>query len=216
MRVLQVEDNATTAKSIELMLKAQGHACETVGCGEDALRRVRERDYDLVLLDIMLPDIDGYEVLKRFVDWDIQTPVLIQSGLIGDDKDSAALGMIDSLAKPYGSKELQQRIAAIAERQERADAATDEPASANEGSAGERRGAQRTRTIKSGMIAYHQNTCDMECLILSLSDAGAALQPQDMLNLPDSFVLKIKDSSVHECQVCWRHANKMGVKFADA
>ncbi len=231
MRVLQVEDSATTAKSIELMLKAQGHACETVGCGEDALRRVRERDYDLILLDIMLPDIDGYEVLKRLADWDIQTPVLIQSGLIGNDKDRAALGMIDSLAKPYGSKELQQRIAAITAREARDDDAIYKPAaakeaaakealakeaSAKEGSASERRGVQRTRTIKSGMIAYHQNTCDMECLILSLSDGGAALQPQDMLNLPDSFILKVKDGAVHECQVCWRHANKMGVKFADA
>lgn len=216
MRVLQVEDSATAAKSIELMLKAQGHACETVTCGEDALRRVRERDYDLILLDIMLPDIDGYEVLKRLADWDIQTPVLIQSGLIGNDKDRAALGMVDSLAKPYGSKELQQSIAAIAERQERAAGKADEAGPSAVSSAGERRGAQRTRTIKSGMIAYHQNTCDMECLILSLSDAGAALQPQDMLNLPDSFVLKIKDGTVHECQVCWRHANKMGVKFADA
>jgi DNA-binding response OmpR family regulator len=216
MRVLQVEDSATTAKSIELMLKAQGHACETVGCGEEALRRVRERDYDLILLDIMLPDIDGYEVLKRLAEWDIQTPVLIQSGLIGNDKDRAALGMIDSLAKPYGSKELQQRIAAITERQEHANEKVDEAGPSDADPAGERRGAQRTRTIKSGMIAYHQNTCDMDCLVLSLSDGGAALQPRDMLNLPDSFVLKIKDGSVHECQVCWRHANKMGVKFADA
>ena len=216
MRVLQVEDSETTAKSIELMLKAQGHACETVGCGEEALRRVRERDYDLILLDIMLPDIDGYEVLKRLADWDIQTPVLIQSGLIGNDKDCAALGMIDSLAKPYGSKELQQRIAAITEREERAAKKTDEAGPSDVGSAGERRGAQRTRTIKSGMIAYHQSTCDMGCLVLSLSEDGAALQPQDMLNLPDNFVLKIKDGSLHECQVCWRHANKMGVKFADA
>jgi hypothetical protein len=56
----------------------------------------------------------------------------------------------------------------------------------------------------------------MECLILSLSDAGAALQPQDMIGLPDSFVLKIKDGATHRCRVCWRHANKMGVKFAEA
>lgn len=219
MRVLQVEDNATTAKSVELMLKAQGHACETAGCGEEALRLVREKDYDLILLDIMLPDIDGYEVLKRIVGWDIQTPVLIQSGLVGDDKDRAALGMVDSLAKPYGSKELQQRIKAIAERQSYADGADGAgpgTGGAKGKSAGDRRGTHRTRTIKSGMIVYNQSKCDMECLVVSLSDDGAALQPQDMLNLPDSFVLKIKDGAVHDCQVCWRHANKMGVRFADA
>ena len=65
MRVLQVEDNMTTAKSVELMLKAQGHACETAKSGQEALRLVEEKDYDLILLDIMLPDIDGYEFLKR-------------------------------------------------------------------------------------------------------------------------------------------------------
>ena len=216
MRVLQVEDNATTAKSVELMLRAQGHACETAGCGEEALRLVREKDYDLILLDIMLPDIDGYEVLKRIVGWDIQTPVLIQSGLVGDDKDRAALGMVDSLAKPFGSKELQQRIAAITERQNQSNGDAVKPGETRQKSASDRRGTQRTRTIKGGMIVYNRNQCDMECLVLSLSDDGAALQPRDMLNLPDAFVLRIKDGAVHQCQVCWRHANKMGVKFVDA
>ncbi len=56
----------------------------------------------------------------------------------------------------------------------------------------------------------------MDCLVLSLSDDGAALQPLDSLNIPDAFVLKIKDGAVHECQVCWRHADKLGVRFADA
>ena len=50
MRVLQVEDNMTTAKSVELMLKAQGHACETARSGQEALRLVEEKDYDLILL----------------------------------------------------------------------------------------------------------------------------------------------------------------------
>jgi len=216
MRVLQVEDNATTAKSVEFMLKAQGHACETASTGEEALRLVQEKDYDLILLDIMLPDIDGYEVLKSFSRSQVQTPVLIQSGLVGDDKDRGALGMVDSLVKPYGSKELQQRIEAIAERAIASQDEVDKTESAPSKADSDRRGAQRSRTIKSGMIAYNGAKCDMDCLVLSLSDDGAALQPQDMLNLPDSFILRIKDGSVHECQVCWRHANKMGVRFAAA
>jgi DNA-binding response OmpR family regulator len=216
MRVLQVEDDATAAKSVELMLRAQGHACETAGCGEEALRLVREKQYDLILLDIMLPDIDGYEVLKRIQGWGIETPVMIQSGLVGNDKDRGALGVVDSLTKPYGSRELQQRIEAITSRA----AAASEDAGTTDGakpeSDGERRGARRTRTIKSGLIVYNQNQCDMDCLVLSLSDDGAALQPLDSLDIPDSFVLKIKDGSVFECQVCWRHANKLGVRFAAA
>lgn len=216
MRVLQVEDNGTTARSVEQMLKAQGHACETADCGEDALRLVREKDYDLILLDVMLPDIDGYEVLKRIQGWGIETPVMIQSGLVGNDKDRAALGMADSLVKPYGSKELKQRIDAIAEREAPAEEETGEAPGDRPRSNGDRRGSLRTRTIKSGLIVFHQNQCDMDCLVLSLSDDGAALQPTDSLNIPDNFVLKIKDGTVHQCRVCWRHGNKLGVRFADA
>jgi DNA-binding response OmpR family regulator len=216
MRVLQVEDDATAAKSVELMLRAQGHACETAGCGEEALRLVREKQYDLILLDIMLPDIDGYEVLKRIQGWGIETPVMIQSGLVGNDKDRGALGVVDSLTKPYGSRELQQRIEAITSREAAASEDAGKTGNAKPESDGERRGAQRTRTIKSGLIAYNRNQCDMDCLVLSLSDDGAALQPLDSLNIPDAFVLKIKDGAVHECQVCWRHADKLGVRFTDA
>lgn len=216
MRVLQVEDNWTTAKSVEQMLKAQGHVCETADCGEDALRMVQEKDFDLILLDVMLPDIDGYEVLKRIQGWGIDTPVMIQSGLVGNDKDRAALGMADSLAKPYGSEELKQRIDSIAERETATGDESEQSGDAQTRSNGDRRGALRARTIKSGMIVFHQNQCDMECLVLSLSDVGAALQPQDTLNIPDNFVLKIKDGTVHQCQVCWRHGNKLGVRFADA
>ena len=55
----------------------------------------------------------------------------------------------------------------------------------------------------------------MDCLVLSLSDDGAALQPLDTLNIPDSFVLQIKDGSVYRCEVCWRHGNKLGVRFVN-
>ena len=216
MRVLQVEDDATAAKSVELMLRAQGHACETADCGEEALRLVQEKDYDLILLDIMLPDIDGYEVLKRIQGWGIETPVMIQSGLVGNDADRGAFGMADSLAKPYGSKELQQRIEALTSREAVAGEDAGKTGNGKTESDGERRDTRRTRTIKSGLIAFNQNQCDMDCLVLSLSDDGAALQPLDCLNIPDAFVLKIKDGSVHECQVCWRHGNKLGVRFVDA
>ena len=201
MRVLQVEDNATTAKSVELMLKAQGHACETADCGEDALRLVREKDYDLILLDVMLPDIDGYEVLKRIQGWGIETPVLIQSGLVGDDGECGALGMVDSLAKPYGSAELQQRIEAITGRGAATGTAAGKTGGPKSNSEDERRGTQRARTSKSGLIAYNSSQCDMDCLVLSLSDDGAALQPLDTLNIPDAFVLKIRDGTVHPCRL---------------
>ena len=214
MRVLQVEDNTSTARSVELMLKAQGHACETADCGEDALRLVQENSYDLILLDVMLPDIDGYEVLKRIQGWGVDTPVLIQSGLVDDEVERGALGMVDSLAKPFDAATLQKRIEAIVGRDQANKAGEDNAIKVD--AKPDRRGVQRARTIKSGLIAYNLSQCDMDCLVLSLSDTGAALQPLDTLNIPDDFILKIKDGAVHKCQVCWRHGNKIGVRFIDA
>jgi DNA-binding response OmpR family regulator len=160
--------------------------------------------------------MDGYEILKRIQGWGIETPVMIQSGLVGNDRDRAALGMADSLVKPVASQDLKDRIEAIAGRESEAGADSGTAGDAQTRSNGDRRSALRARTIKSGLIVFHQNQCDMDCLVLSLSDDGAALQPTDSLNIPDNFVLKIKDGTVHQCRVCWRHGNKLGVRFADA
>jgi two-component system, cell cycle response regulator CtrA len=65
MRVLLVEDDTTTAKSIELMLKSEGFVVDTTNLGEDGLEIGKLYDYDIVILDLMLPDMDGYEVLRR-------------------------------------------------------------------------------------------------------------------------------------------------------
>ncbi len=86
MRVLQVEDDPTAAQAVEQMLKSKGYACETTAYGEQAVALATHNDYDIILLDIMLPDIDGYEVLRRLQAAQVHTPVLIQSGLIGRDE----------------------------------------------------------------------------------------------------------------------------------
>ncbi len=62
MRVLQVEDEPSTARTVERMLRSDGHDCQTTPLGEEAVRLARDNDYDVILLDVMLPDIDGYEV----------------------------------------------------------------------------------------------------------------------------------------------------------
>ena len=64
MRVLLVEDDNATADSIELMLKSEGMVVDTTDLGEDGLEIGKLYDYDIILLDLMLPDIDGYEVLR--------------------------------------------------------------------------------------------------------------------------------------------------------
>jgi DNA-binding response OmpR family regulator len=215
MLVLQVEDDANTAKSVELMLKAEGHDCETAALGEEALRLAQEKDYDLILLDIMLPDIDGYDVLRRLREKDISAPVLIQSGLVDTEEGRAGLGVSESLLKPFDKSELSQRIEAVTGGQrppaEPETAVTPEPEDSEDGS--ERRRDTRSKTIKGGEIVYNQSNCIMDCVVISLSDGGAAIQPEDSLILPDQFTLRVRFGPTRDCEVCWRHGNKLGVRF---
>ena len=81
MRVLLVEDDANTAQSIELILKSEGYIVDTTDLGEDGLEIGKLYDYDIIILDLMLPDIDGYEVLRRLRSSRVNTPILILSGL---------------------------------------------------------------------------------------------------------------------------------------
>ena len=81
MWVLLIEDDAGAAKSIELMLKAKDHTCDIKRLGEDGLEAAGLYSYDVILLDLMLPDMDGLEVLRRLRANQINAPVLILSGL---------------------------------------------------------------------------------------------------------------------------------------
>jgi len=81
MRVLLVEDDTSTAKSIELMLKSEGYIVDATDLGEDGVDLGKIYDYDIIILDLMLPDMDGYDVLKNLRDAKVETPILILSGL---------------------------------------------------------------------------------------------------------------------------------------
>ncbi|OSQ43781.1 response regulator transcription factor CtrA [Thalassospira alkalitolerans] len=118
MRVLLVEDDNATADSIELMLKSEGMVIDTTDLGEDGLEIGKLYDYDIILLDLMLPDIDGYEVLRRLRDARVETPVLILSGLTETEDKVKGLGFgaDDYLTKPFDKVELLARIQAIVRR----------------------------------------------------------------------------------------------------
>ena len=118
MRVLLVEDDTSTAKSIELMLKSEGYIIDTTDLGEDGLEIGKIYDYDIIILDLMLPDMDGYDVLKALRDAKIETPILILSGLTELDNKIKGLGYgaDDYLTKPFDKRELIARIQAIVRR----------------------------------------------------------------------------------------------------
>ncbi|GAB6053286.1 response regulator transcription factor [Magnetospira thiophila] len=106
------------AKSIELMLRSAGMVVDSTDLGEDGLEIGKLYDYDIIVLDLMLPDIDGYEVLQRLRDARVETPVLILSGLTEPDNKVKGLGFgaDDYLTKPFDKAELIARIQAIVRR----------------------------------------------------------------------------------------------------
>ncbi len=118
MRVLLVEDDSATAASIELMLRSEGFICDTTDLGEDGLEIGKLYDYDIIILDLMLPDIDGYEVLRRLRAARVRTPILILSGLGELDHKIKGLGFgaDDFMTKPFDRRELIARIQAIVRR----------------------------------------------------------------------------------------------------
>ncbi|SDG00940.1 MULTISPECIES: response regulator transcription factor CtrA [Thalassobaculum] len=118
MRILLVEDEDAVARSIELMLSAEGWVVDRAEAGEDGLEIGKLYDYDIILLDLMLPDMDGYDVLKKLRQARVKTPILILSGLSELDAKIKGLGYgaDDYVTKPFDRRELVARIQAIVRR----------------------------------------------------------------------------------------------------
>ena len=118
MRVLLVGDDEQTATSIKMMLLNENVICDTTDLGEDGLEIGKIYQYDIILLDLMLPDMEGYEVLRRMRAARVRTPILILSGLADLDHKIKGLGFgaDDFLTKPFDRRELIARIQAIVRR----------------------------------------------------------------------------------------------------
>ena len=118
MRVLLVEDDSATAQSIELMLKSESFNVYTTDLGAEGIDLGKIYDYDIILLDLNLPDMSGFEVLRSLRVSKVRAPVLILSGLTGiDDKvKGLGFGADDYMTKPFHKDELVARIHAIVRR----------------------------------------------------------------------------------------------------
>jgi two-component system cell cycle response regulator CtrA len=118
MRVLVIEDDSATAQSIELMLKSESFNVYTTDLGEEAVGLGKLYDYDIILLDLNLPDMSGFEVLRRLRVSKVKTPTLILSGLAGieDKVKGLGFGADDYMTKPFHKDELLARIHAVVRR----------------------------------------------------------------------------------------------------
>jgi len=118
MRVLLIEDDSATAQSIELMLKSEGFNVYTTDLGEEGIDLGKIYDYDLILLDLNLPDMSGLEVLRQLRNAKINTPIMILSGTSEIDTKVKTFGggADDYMTKPFHKDELVARIHAVVRR----------------------------------------------------------------------------------------------------
>ncbi|MDR2417344.1 MAG: response regulator transcription factor [Holosporales bacterium] len=118
MRVLVVEDDSPTARGIEFTLRNSGFVVDVTDLGQDGFEIGRLYDYDIILLDLLLPDLNGYEVIRRLRACNTHTPILVISGILGarDRVKCLDMGADDYLTKPFDKKELMSRIQAVVRR----------------------------------------------------------------------------------------------------
>lgn len=118
MKILLVEDNSQLNKALSTLLKRSSYLVDSAFDGEEALYFINEYKYDVIVLDIMLPKIDGLEVLKRARDKGIETPIIMLTAksTFEDRITGLDLGADDYLAKPFNTGELMARIRALGRR----------------------------------------------------------------------------------------------------
>jgi two-component system cell cycle response regulator CtrA len=118
MRALLIDDDSATAQSIELTLKAESFNVDATDLGEEGVDLGKLYDYDIILLDLNLPDMSGFEVLRTLRLSRVKTPILIVTGLAGIKNKCKGLGFgaDDYMTKPFHKDELVARIHAIVRR----------------------------------------------------------------------------------------------------
>lgn len=217
MRILHVENDVAAAKAAELMLQGVTESYERTSLGENAVKIAARGDFDLILMDVLLPDIDGQEVIRRMREHGVQTPVLVVSGLVDGEGvfDASSLGAIDMLPKPFTKDTLIARIRTAIAKSGLSYPGQMEGAfgaSGSDRSAGpEKRRHRRFKTERPARIAQGPG---IECRIVDMSHGGAGvLLLADNFDLPSSFQIVLDDDTRYTCRVAWRQGRRLGVKF---
>lgn len=115
-KILIVEDEQAIADMIKLCLGKNGYVCEIVNDGRIASEKIEEKRYDLILLDIMLPDIDGYDLIEYIKQFDIPVIFVSAKTSVADRVKGLKLGADDYISKPFELEELLARIETVLRR----------------------------------------------------------------------------------------------------
>ncbi|KDN20404.1 response regulator transcription factor [Amycolatopsis rifamycinica] len=176
MRLLIVEDEREFAETLRRGLVAEGFTADVAHTGREGLWRATEHSYDVVVLDIMLPELSGYEVLKRLRAAENWTPVLMLTAKDGeyDEADAFDLGADDYLSKPFSFVVLIARLRALLRRGAPARPAVLE--------AGDLRLDPSARTVHRGQNRIELTAREFGLLEFLLRRAGTALSKNEILS----------------------------------
>ena len=173
-----------------------------------------EGAYDIILLDIMLPDIDGYEVLERLRAKNIDMPYLIQSGLLDQNSEYAGLtlGVGEYLSKPYSKAQLHEMIKQVLVRSEIQTIPTPKDHVARrKGPRSDQRTHTRFRTVTPARILSGYG---IHCTVINMSFGGATIRlKEEMPYYPEVFDLRLRSAATYRCEVRWKSGSLLGVKF---
>lgn len=216
MRVLYVEDDQSVAKAVEAMLASEAFECDTTDSGKRAVDLAKSNRYDVILLDLMLPDIDGYEVIKRLREAGVRTPFLMQTGITDHDNqfDGRPFGVTEYLVKPFNKTDLIERVQAVLSRPKLTPVkdfvAEPESGDTAQSRPDEERSDERFESMQIGKILLNEG---IDCLILNMSNGGAAIElPDPDMHCPPAFDLQLPSGSILRSRLCWRFQDKLGVK----
>jgi DNA-binding response OmpR family regulator len=177
-RVLLIEDNEKLALGLRHNLEFEGYEVATAGDAAGGLAAAQDDAFDLVILDLMLPDMNGYRVLEQLREWGRDTPVLILTAL-GEEADKVRgfrLGADDYVTKPFGLMELMARVDALIRRTQRAAPSTLPPLRVGSVTVN-----QTTRTVTRGGEVVPLRPKEFELLVALLRRGGAVATRQELL-----------------------------------
>jgi two-component system alkaline phosphatase synthesis response regulator PhoP len=177
-RILIVEDETAISFGLELDLKTEGYDAEIAGDGEAGVRRGREGDFDIIVLDVMLPKKDGFEVCRELRRSGIRTPILMLTAKSHEAEKVMGLdlGADDYLTKPFSPKELRARIRALLRRN--ASEETDEPYRFSDVEVDFRRGEVRRN---GGVVEL--TPLEFKLLVVFIKNRGRVLSRDRLLDL---------------------------------
>jgi two-component system alkaline phosphatase synthesis response regulator PhoP len=177
-RVLVVEDNADLAFAVTTALQSEGFDVAVAGNGPDGVARARERDADLIILDLMLPGFDGFRVIRTLRGEGLDTPILVLTAR-GEESDKVKglrLGADDYVTKPFGAMELLARVDALLRRSR-----LSAPAPAVLHQFGDVEVNRSARTVKRRGDAVALTPKEFDLLVALMDRAGAVVPRGELL-----------------------------------